>query len=888
MEPSVLDRAKEALLSHFGYPDFRPGQWDIISSVLENRNTLAVLPTGGGKSLCYQIPAVMTPGLTIVVSPLISLMKDQVDALKKSGIRATAIHSSVNFREAVARLDKAKYGYYDLLYVAPERFESQAFLEHIRHISISLLAIDEAHCISEWGHNFRPSYRRLKAAIQFLENPTVLALTATATPDVQKDIVAQLELSKPNIVARGFNRPNLSFRVARDVQKRSHILDTCLKNESGIVYAGTRKSVQNLSDYLNAHGISAAPYHAGLTDYDRHEAQEKFLAGELRVIIATTAFGMGIDKADVRFVIHHDMPSSIEQYYQEAGRAGRDGKDSTCTMLHSASDRSLPEFFINSSHPDRSLIQEVYAFLHTMAGTQEGQSYDGLLNVSASSIASQLSVSSFTAVNTALIALEEHGYIRQVRATYSNSELRFHVSAERLRVWLTESADEMLQPVAVALLRSVGGEAFHYAVRFQLSDISEKSFISEEVLVNGMEEMKKQGLVSFKLGQRASGIALLEARVASKDLSIDYRRMDAMKKHQYRKLESVDQYINATTCRRNMILEYFEETGEGVCGICDNCISPGLVSDTEDAEASRLQRILLECTAELSGKFGKTTIVDVLRGAKTKRISQFHLYEADSYGAAERTPKSRIAKQIDALISIGSLAKTDSLHPTVHLTAFGKSKLRRHITPLNLPRFSSSNEVELKYPDLYERLRIVRRRLAGELNLPSHSVMNDTVLRAIANSAPESEPAFEAIDGVGPVTKDRCAVEMIKEVIEWKEKTAFSDLKEQISAKDAMPASIRATYNIAQRGLNLSEIADESGLTEGTVSGHIAEIITLGYNIDTTQLMPSRHRDQILKAIATLNSKELKKIKHVLDKDITFAEIRIALAELQRDHNISS
>ena len=307
----AFEDAVLALQRHFGYPGFRPGQDQIVQSILSGVDTLAIMPTGGGKSICYQIPAILRDGLTIVVSPLISLMQDQVAALDRVRIPATFINSVIDHRELVARLEKARSGWYKLMYVAPERFESPTFIQRIKGVRISMLAVDEAHCISEWGHDFRPSYQKLKDAIKELGHPQVVALTATATPDVRRDIQTQLALENPSIIVRGFDRPNLSFRVMQGVNKRDEIFRICSSGDCGIVYAGTRNNVEELAMLLRQHGIPAEPYHAGLESQQRAQVQERFMRGDSRIIVATTAFGMGIDKSNVRFVIHHDMPGTL-------------------------------------------------------------------------------------------------------------------------------------------------------------------------------------------------------------------------------------------------------------------------------------------------------------------------------------------------------------------------------------------------------------------------------------------------------------------------------------------------------------------------------------------------------------------------------------------------
>jgi len=346
------------LKKHFGYDEFRPLQEEIIQDALAGRDVFALMPTGGGKSLCFQLPALLRDGLTIVVSPLISLMKDQVDGLQTSGIAATFLNSSLDRNEAVERLRKLNHGECRLLYVAPERLMLDGFLERALNWNITQIAIDEAHCISEWGHDFRPEYRELKKLRRHLPDVPIMALTATATERVRKDIVDQLHLDKARCYVASFNRPNLTYRVVPKSSPYEQVLMfiRARPNESGIVYCASRKTADSLAKKLNRDGIKAKPYHAGLEPTDRAKHQEEFLRDDARVITATIAFGMGINKPNVRFVIHHDLPKNIESYYQETGRAGRDGLPSECVLLFNASDVVKQKRFIEEKSEREQLI----------------------------------------------------------------------------------------------------------------------------------------------------------------------------------------------------------------------------------------------------------------------------------------------------------------------------------------------------------------------------------------------------------------------------------------------------------------------------------------------------------------------------------------------------
>jgi ATP-dependent DNA helicase RecQ len=364
---ALFGDALAALERVFGYPAFRGVQEPAVRAVLEGRDVLVLMPTGGGKSLCYQVPALVLPGLTLVVSPLISLMKDQVDALARRAVPAAFVNSSLSAEETRSRLERAERGELRLLYIAPERFDSPDFKERLPRLGVVRLAVDEAHCVSEWGRDFRPAYLRIGAERRRLGCP-LIALTATATPEARADIVFHLGLRRPVVLAGGFDRPNLRWRVTqvRDERERDHRLVQLLRDRidgSAIVYAPTRRRVDTLADMLNRAGIPAAGYHAGADGNERQRLQDRFMREGAPVLVATNAFGMGIDKPNVRLVVHQAMPGNLEAYYQEAGRAGRDGKPADCVLLHAPADRLTHEFLIDQAHPDGETVRAVWAVL---------------------------------------------------------------------------------------------------------------------------------------------------------------------------------------------------------------------------------------------------------------------------------------------------------------------------------------------------------------------------------------------------------------------------------------------------------------------------------------------------------------------------------------------
>ncbi len=411
--------ARAALEKHFGFGEFKDGQERVVSSLLAGRDALVVMPTGGGKSLCYQLPALVMDGVTLVVSPLIALMKDQVDGLARKGIAATVINSTLSPGEQQERIRLLREGAYKLVYVAPERFRSRSFTDALKAVDIALFAVDEAHCLSQWGHDFRPDYLRLKDAVAALGHPQTAAFTATATPEVRADILQHLSLRDPFVSVSGFERPNLALtvsQVAGNREKHERVEAIIREHRTGIIYCATRKKVEEVADSLAAQGIKVIAYHGGMEDRDREWAQNAFLDRSKDVVVATNAFGMGIDRSDVRFVIHFETPGSIEAYYQEAGRAGRDGEPSVCELLFNYADTRTQEFFIEGNNPGFETIRDVYRTLRMLADDK----HEVMMPIR--ELTDTVGAKNQMAVGSALSSLGRAGYIE-----------RFDIVGERIR-----------------------------------------------------------------------------------------------------------------------------------------------------------------------------------------------------------------------------------------------------------------------------------------------------------------------------------------------------------------------------------------------------------------------------------------------------------------------
>jgi len=576
----------ELLKLHYGFNDFRPGQEKVIDNVLANKSTVVIMPTGGGKSLCYQLPALVLDGVTIVISPLIALMKDQVDSLKKIGLPATFINSSLSQAETSQRIEQVKQGLFKLLYIAPERFYSQEFVKALENIKVSLFAIDEAHCISQWGHDFRPSYLKLKQIIELVNNPPVLTLTATATPEVRNDIVKQLGLTDHELVITGFARPNLQFGViqATDSRKPQFVLDAInsMADGSGIVYTGTRSRADGLLQILLENNIEAVGYHAGMEAADRKWVQENFMKGKARVIVATNAFGLGIDKSDIRFVIHYDMPGTIEAYYQEAGRAGRDGKKSFCLLLYSPRDRYLQEFFIKGDNPPPEIILEIYEILKnypSRLGRSEAGESDTVL-ITYAELVEMLSDSlPEMAIGTSLKILERLGLIARSHDRSGQAFIKMSAKGgsasggkntkEEVK-YLFSSKSQRHREMIDKLFEKFGQELMA-GWQVNLEEIAEIIKVKKESLVRLIRKLAEENLAEYTPPFRGTEIRILK-RVDRDEVKLDFKALAEKLKHAFKKLDRMEDYVYDFACRQKYILDYFGESEAGDCLICDNCL----------------------------------------------------------------------------------------------------------------------------------------------------------------------------------------------------------------------------------------------------------------------------------------------------------------------------
>ena len=560
-----LAAARQLLQRTYGFSDFRPGQAEAIESVLGGEDLLLVMPTGGGKSLCYQLPALLLSGITVVISPLIALMKDQVDALERLQLPATFINSSLDEAAMRERLDGVASGRFKLVYIAPERFYSGRFVERLGRVRVARVAVDEAHCISQWGHDFRPSYLKLGEALAAMQRPPVLALTATATPEVRQDIVAQLGIGADRVLVTGFDRPNLRYLVRRrdaDAEKAEELLRIIGGLEgSGIVYTGTRKSVDSLSEALRQRSIRAVGYHAGMEEAARTRAQDDFLEERASVIVATNAFGMGIDKRNVRFVVHHMMPASLESYYQEAGRAGRDGETAYCVLLYGSADRFLREFLIQGNYPPASLIRNVYSVL-----LEEGTNPVLLTHRELQDRLSERG--SEMAVGSSLRILEQAGVVERIDGNERTANVRLMRGLDEVA---EESAGRGVRPRVMAMLLEIFGKAPGRGAAVNLERLAERCEADSAAVGRALRELADRNAIQYTPPFRGRGIRVIERRPLD-TLPVDFAELEVRARRELAKLSQMEGYATRRICRRFTLLSYFGERGaQRRCNGCDIC-----------------------------------------------------------------------------------------------------------------------------------------------------------------------------------------------------------------------------------------------------------------------------------------------------------------------------
>ncbi len=590
----------QILKENWGYDEFRPLQEDIINSILEGKDTLALLPTGGGKSICFQVPALAKEGICLVISPLIALIKDQVEGLKKKGILALSIYSGMSFLEVKKTLQNAAHGNYKFLYVSPERLATDLFLDYLPSMNINLIAVDEAHCISQWGYDFRPSYLRIAAVREQLPKIPILALTASATQSVQNDICEKLLFKKTEQrFQQSFERANLSYSVFNVVSKQNKLLEI-LNNVkgSGIVYCKSRKQTKDIAELLTLNNINADFYHAGLSNDERNKRQENWINNSTRIITCTNAFGMGIDKPDVRLVVHYSVPDCIENYYQEAGRAGRDGKRAYAVMLYNHREVADMQLQSDIRYPDKATIKQVYIaimnHLQVAAGSGEGNSFD----FDMASFSAAFKINMLTATY-AIKTLEQEEILWFNEVFFKPSTLVFNSNREQLEDF--EKQFPSFEKLIKGLLRSYEG-IFDYPATIYETELARFIKKSTEEVKKELKQLQHYGIVTYDAQKDTPQLSLRINRMYADSFIINLDNYNERKNNFVVRIKAITEFItNTIKCRSQIIGNYFNDHAIKRCGICDNCINLKSLRMSKE-EFEKIALYILEWSEQHSGE----------------------------------------------------------------------------------------------------------------------------------------------------------------------------------------------------------------------------------------------------------------------------------------------
>ena len=591
MPAKIREDIHRLLKKYWGYDAFRPLQEDIVLSVVEGNDVLALLPTGGGKSLCFQVPGLQLGGTTLVVSPLVSLMNDQVEQLRRRHLSAVAITSAMNFRQMEIALQNAALGHVQFLYCSPERLQNDDFLQKLSYLPITLIAVDEAHCISQWGYDFRPSYLQIARVRTYFPQAPLIALTASATEDVAVDIQSKLEFKKAKVFRQSFARANLRYIVQHEENKYERLLKIITNVPgSGVIYVRNRKRTREIATWLNQKGISAGFYHAGMTYEEREQTQQHWIAGKSRIITATNAFGMGIDKPDVRFVVHLDLPESPEAYFQEAGRGGRDGLLSWAVLLFDDADlKQLDEHFKNS-FPEQDYIRQVYQAICNYFQIAVGAGEGTVVTFDIEQICKNYNLQALQVFNS-LKFLEKSGYLSLIDTGYEAPKVM--VLAGKETIYDFELRNPKLEPLIKTLLRSYGG-LFEQYVPISFKDLALRVKTTVVEIEKQLRQLDKAQILTFLPPTELPKLYFQHPRVSTKDVWLDHQVYERLKQAQLNRIEAMQRYVMSKQCRQLQLLHYFNERQALPCGHCDVCLNE------KRSEKPALRNLLLEKLSEQS------------------------------------------------------------------------------------------------------------------------------------------------------------------------------------------------------------------------------------------------------------------------------------------------
>lgn len=864
----------EVLDKYFGYKTFRSGQLEIIEDILNNKNVLAVLPTGAGKSICYQIPALIGDNFSIVISPLIALMKDQVDSLNKNNEIAAFINSTQTFYETEKILSDISFGKVKLVYVAPERLENSEFAQRLKNLKPNYLFIDEAHCISEWGHNFRPSYTKLHQFIEFTGIKKVSAFTATATPEVVKDIIKQLGLKNVKLIVKGFERNNLYLNVEITKKKKERCLELLHQHKSpAIIYASSRKNTEQLAEFLTLNKINCSYYHAGLDPIVRKKIQENFIENKIAIIIATNAFGMGIDKKDIRLVIHYNSPGSIENYYQEIGRAGRDNKDSFTYLLFDESDRRIHKFFISSSYPTKDLIKNIYNALCDSAQIAVGNLSDKQIQIDHKYIRLYVKDDiNHSLIYSAIKYLQEAGYLRINSSYQSKSKIKLLFEPKRLKTFIKNTQNELMQSVLLYLIRNFGSDIFTSLTVFDSSKLQAEIGITAQEMDETFNSLEFLGIIEYQKPQSKETVSLLQPRVKPEDLKLNYKLINEFYIGAKLKLEQMSEFVYTNDCRFRFILNYFgEKVDDYKCNKCDNCLRttrPAL--NTNNFVNEKILDLLNEVTEELSEKDIKEILLGMNAPLKFRSLKCFSSLTGFN--------KTDISNSLRELVSNNRIV----LHKKEKNNYYSLPVKEHNIQHGEINKYSANkitSESDAEYYnnlELFNTLREIREEASRKFLQSSNIICPNQLMAKISQRKPKTRAELLSINGFNERMFNKIGNQFLEAINTFLDKSVES----RNIGNSKLPKNIQSTFELIKSGYSLSEISELTKLTEAVISMQAETIITYYPDLDISSLI-SKKDFEIISSEIKKGFYDLKELKSRLPSGIRYSEIRIVLAKVK-------
>lgn len=844
------------LTDFFHFNEFRPGQKEIIDAILAGENVLAVLPTGGGKSLCYQVPALMSDSFSVVVSPLIALMKDQVDSINSRQKTAAFINSTLDFSEISRVLNEIEQGEIKLLYVSPEKLNSISFCESIKKLMPSYLFVDEAHCISEWGHSFRPSYRKIKSFIDLIGFNSVAAFTATATEDVRNDIIDQLGMKNPKTFVKGFERENLYLNVIRTTAKKETLISLLKNNEvPGIIYTATRRSSEEVTEFLRFNNIDAVFYHAGVVPELRRIIQDDFQKNRVKLIVATNAFGMGIDKSDIRTLIHFNLPANIENYYQEIGRAGRDGNKSNIFLLFDDNDKLIQEYFIKNSFPTREQIELVYNSICDYSSIALGNEYHKEIPLD-KNLTSFLESKEVTKglLDSSVRILNDSNYISSdsgIKKHYARSQFE----PREMQKYLKSIEDNDSKELLLLLVRDYGNSLFRTKSAINLSHLSRSLGESIEQVSSVLKSLSLSGIISYEIPSNFPTVKLSGERIKSEDLKLNYERTRKLVEHSRDKLDKMIGYVDSNECRFSYILQYFGQTEHNYkCGKCDVCL--GIVSDYSPA-SSFIQEQILEMLRELGDSISKRDLINLLKGKSNSDIK----INLNTFASCKHFSEKEIEE------SISFLEREKMIMYNKKMIGLNKSNQANEELAIH-SNFNYENGLQL-----FNLLRQIRKEAASRYNQSIELICTDDILREISRKRPQTSSELFEIKGFNQRMFNKVGEDFLEALKESESDISFRELMK----RKKLPGNIIQILELLKKKYSLEDISKITKLSDTLLSIQIESLLGIVPELDVQYLFDKDDLKLINKKIED-GVIELKSLRESLENKISYPLLRIALA----------